>query len=180
MSNPQRPHGLQPTRLPHPWDFPGRSTGVGCHCLLLLPTKSQHFCDMVLKSQDLLGKDIIIQTCMGWRQNFMRLSSRFALEDYHWIPVPWRMMSWTPRCCCCWSWLRNLRSSQMVFHCQKSSLWGFVHQRSPAGGVAFDLYSLSAAESGFLITTEKEKRGEYWQQTKVTQNVYLHLPDCHL
>ena len=22
------------TRLLHPWDFPGRSTGVGCHCLL--------------------------------------------------------------------------------------------------------------------------------------------------
>ena len=29
-----RPHGLQPTRLLHPWDFPGKSTGVGCHCLL--------------------------------------------------------------------------------------------------------------------------------------------------
>ena len=27
-------HGLQPTRLLHPWDFPGKSTGVGCHCLL--------------------------------------------------------------------------------------------------------------------------------------------------
>ena len=25
----------QPTRLFHPWDFPGRSTGVGCHCLLV-------------------------------------------------------------------------------------------------------------------------------------------------
>ena len=28
------PHGLQPTRLLCPWDFPGRSTGVGFHCLL--------------------------------------------------------------------------------------------------------------------------------------------------
>ena len=28
------PHGLQPTRLLHPWDFPGKSSGVGCHCLL--------------------------------------------------------------------------------------------------------------------------------------------------
>jgi len=34
VSNPQRPHGLQPTRLLHTWDFPGKSTGVGCHCLL--------------------------------------------------------------------------------------------------------------------------------------------------
>ena len=24
----------QPTRLLHPWDFPGKSTRVGCHCLL--------------------------------------------------------------------------------------------------------------------------------------------------
>ena len=30
----QQPHGLQPTRLLRPWDFPGKSTGVGCHCLL--------------------------------------------------------------------------------------------------------------------------------------------------
>ena len=28
------PHGLQPTRLLRPWDFPGKSTGVGCHHLL--------------------------------------------------------------------------------------------------------------------------------------------------
>ena len=34
MSNSSRPHGLQPTRLLHPRDFPGKSTGVGCHCLL--------------------------------------------------------------------------------------------------------------------------------------------------
>ena len=34
VSNSQRPHGLQPTRLLRPWDFPGKSTGVGCHCLL--------------------------------------------------------------------------------------------------------------------------------------------------
>ena len=34
VSDPQRPHGLQPTRLLRPWDLPGKSTGVGCHCLL--------------------------------------------------------------------------------------------------------------------------------------------------
>ena len=34
VSDPQRPHGLQPTRLLCPWEFPGKSTGVGCHCLL--------------------------------------------------------------------------------------------------------------------------------------------------
>ena len=34
MSDPQQPHGLQPSRLLRPWDFPSKSTGVGCHCLL--------------------------------------------------------------------------------------------------------------------------------------------------
>ena len=34
VSDPQRPHRLQPSRLFRPWDFPGKSTGVGCHCLL--------------------------------------------------------------------------------------------------------------------------------------------------
>ena len=31
VSDFSRPHGLQPTRLLHPWDFPGKSTGMGCH-----------------------------------------------------------------------------------------------------------------------------------------------------
>ena len=29
-----QPHRWQPTRLPHPWDSPGKNTGVGCHFLL--------------------------------------------------------------------------------------------------------------------------------------------------
>ena len=41
---------LQPTRLLCPWDFPGKSTGVGCHCLLhhislnIFKSISLHFC----------------------------------------------------------------------------------------------------------------------------------------
>ena len=37
VSDSSRPHGLQPTRLLCPWNFPGKSAGVGCHCLL-------HYC----------------------------------------------------------------------------------------------------------------------------------------
>ena len=36
MSDSSQPHGLQPTRLLRPWDFPGKSTGMGCHCLLVI------------------------------------------------------------------------------------------------------------------------------------------------
>ena len=34
MSDSVRPQRRQPTRLPCPWDFPGKNTGVGCHFLL--------------------------------------------------------------------------------------------------------------------------------------------------
>jgi len=52
VSDSRRPHRQQPTRLPHPWDCPGKNTGVGCHCLLRIPgeatTKNKthlHRCD---------------------------------------------------------------------------------------------------------------------------------------
>ena len=34
MSDSVRPHRQKPTRLPRPWDSPGKNTGVGCHFLL--------------------------------------------------------------------------------------------------------------------------------------------------
>ena len=34
VSDSVRPHRQQPTRLPRPWDSPGKNTGVGCHYLL--------------------------------------------------------------------------------------------------------------------------------------------------
>ena len=37
-----RPHRRQATRLPRPWDSPGKNTGVGCHFLLqCMKVKSQ-------------------------------------------------------------------------------------------------------------------------------------------
>ena len=41
LSNSLWPSWLQPTRLLHPWDFPGKNAGVGCHFLLqeIFPTQ---------------------------------------------------------------------------------------------------------------------------------------------
>ena len=41
MSNSLRPHGWSPTRPLCPWDFPGKTTGVGFHFLLqkIFPTQ---------------------------------------------------------------------------------------------------------------------------------------------
>ena len=44
VSDSLRPHGLQPTRLLCPRDFPGNGTGVGCHFLLqgIFPTQGSN------------------------------------------------------------------------------------------------------------------------------------------
>ena len=44
MSDSLQPHGLQPTRLLCPWDFPGKNTGVGCHFLFqgIFPTQGSN------------------------------------------------------------------------------------------------------------------------------------------
>ena len=52
MSNSSPPHRLQPTRLCRPWDFPGKSTGVGCHCLLDTTSNSITFFLRVLQARE--------------------------------------------------------------------------------------------------------------------------------
>ena len=47
MSNSVRPHRWQPTRLPRPWDSPGKSTGVECHCFYMTNL------DSILQSRDI-------------------------------------------------------------------------------------------------------------------------------
>ena len=59
VSDPQRPHGLQPTRLLCPGDVPGKSNGLGCHCLL-------HQCSLVGRNSGCLldspgGTSLVVQ-----------------------------------------------------------------------------------------------------------------------
>ena len=78
VSDSQRPHGPQPTRLLRPWDFPGRSNGVGCHCLFSvlflswLWAKSSSGCSLYAR---LLAKILkyaayVIDHC-SWVQRFL-------------------------------------------------------------------------------------------------------------
>ena len=92
VSDSYRPHGLQPTRLLHPWDFPGKSTGVGCHCLL--PVLQQHtfilsqFWSLEVWNQHhwakvscwqghvllkALGENLLLAFCFWWLLEFLGL-----------------------------------------------------------------------------------------------------------
>ena len=60
MSDSLQPTGLQPTRLPCPWDSPGKNTGVGCHCFLQEVNQ-----DIIIpKSESLVLKFVLTPTTM--------------------------------------------------------------------------------------------------------------------
>ena len=69
VSDSLRPHGLHPTRLLRPWDFPGKSTGVGCHCLLwrALHTYIFFFFCCVTWSTHSLSRDQTYTPCIECR-----------------------------------------------------------------------------------------------------------------
>ena len=81
MSDSVRPYRRQPTRLPRPWDSPGKNTGVGCH--FLLQTNTLH----VTKLEETFPKQLTLQT-RGFRQSqsFLLLCSYLS---------PWPGLIWS-------------------------------------------------------------------------------------
>ena len=89
----ERPHGLQPTRLFRPWDFPGKSTGVGCHCLLgsilksraiTLPTKVRRIKAIVFP--------VVMYGCESWTTKKAEHRRIDTFELWCWrrlLRVPW-------------------------------------------------------------------------------------------
>ena len=88
ISDSSRPHGLQPSRLLHPWDFPSKGTGVGCHCFLWWPRQSvkkqrHHFADKDVSSQS-YGFPIVMYVWM-WELDH---KEGWVLENwYFWTMV---------------------------------------------------------------------------------------------
>ena len=96
VSNSLRPHGLQPTRLLCPWDFPGKSTGVGCHCLHWL-------CRFWMATlQNFLSQFLIIILCVplcslslsflngwmdGWIDRYRSLATYISIPKAHIHPM---------------------------------------------------------------------------------------------
>ena len=81
VSDSSRPHGLQPTRLLRPWDFPGKSTGVGCHCLLLI--QSRFIIKKKRKEKNLLIKKMKSSNIMYRRHEGCFNLSLMILQGYN-------------------------------------------------------------------------------------------------
>ena len=101
MSDSSRPHGLQPTRLLHPWDFACNSIGVGCHCLL------RNVDNSMLKRRDvtLLTKvctvkamlfPVVMYGCESWTIKKAECQGIYAFELRCWRRLL-QVLPWTAR-----------------------------------------------------------------------------------
>ena len=118
MSDSERPHGLQPTRLLHPWDSPGKSTGVWCHFLLqeIFPTQE-------LNLGLLHCRQMLYHLSHQGSNHSISASSALLVVAYTWITVvlndlPWK---WTGIIL---SFLRLHPSTAFWMLCW---LWGLLH-----------------------------------------------------
>ena len=88
MSDSKQPHRRQPTRLPHPWDSPGKNTGVGCHFLLQC---------MKVKSEGKLLSCARLFTTPWTAAHQAPPSMGFSRQEY-WSRVPLPSPECAPRC----------------------------------------------------------------------------------
>ena len=114
-----RPHRQQPTRLLHPWDFPGKNIGVGCHCLLQKAKAAAPKAIISLSSEPAVAgffsnliifnwKIIASQYCVGFCHTSTWISHRYIYiyplssePPSHLPPLPtplgcYRALVWVP------------------------------------------------------------------------------------
>ena len=73
-----RPRRWQPTRLPHPWDSPGKNNGVGCHFLLQC---------MKVESESVVAQSCLTLATPWTAAHQALLSMGFSRQEY-WSGVP--------------------------------------------------------------------------------------------
>jgi len=74
-----RPHGLQPTRLLHPWDSPGKNTGVGCHFLLQ--------CRQVKSESEVAQSSLTFSDPMDCSQPGSSIHGIFQARVLEWVAI---------------------------------------------------------------------------------------------
>ena len=90
VSDPQRPHGLQSSSLLRPWDFPGKSTGVGCHCLLRFKSRDITFPTKICLIKAMVFP-VVMYGCKSWT---VKKAERWRIDAFElWC---WRRLLTVP------------------------------------------------------------------------------------
>ena len=85
VSDSVRPQRRQPTRLPRPWDPPGKNTGVGCHCLLqCMKVKSEsEVAQSCLTVSDLMAGDFKWTLLIQYLVLSVKIETGILTRDAH-------------------------------------------------------------------------------------------------
>ena len=95
MSDSVWPHRRQPTRLPRPWDSPGKNTGVGCHFLLQC---------MKVKSESEVSQSCpTLSNPMDCSLPGSSIHGIFQARVLEWLPLPSSTSMWD-ECNCAVYW----------------------------------------------------------------------------
>ena len=86
MSDSVRPHRRQPTRLPHPWDSPGKNTGVGCHFLLQ--------CMKVKSESEVAQLCPTLHDSMDCSLQGSSIHGIFQARVLEWVPIAFSLAPW--------------------------------------------------------------------------------------
>ena len=136
MSDSVRPHRRQPTRLPRPWDSPGKNTGVGCHFLLQC---------MKEKSESEVAQSCHRHSLVAWAENqggrrVLTCVLQSSLHFPHWC-FPTKL------------W----RDTSAI----KTSVWNVIHRfEDSISGALFSPQAL-CSESTVLYLMCREKRNTF-------------------
>ena len=117
VSDSSRPHGLHPSRLLHPWDFPGKRTGVGRHCLLHFQSLPSYYSDTI-SSCYLFLNFIEIQL---WHMNSSG-SSCFHSALHLWVSF----LLLVVEVVCSFSWLHSSPQYEFITNCLFPMLRAFI------------------------------------------------------
>ena len=79
MSDSVQPYRQPPTRLPHPWDSPGKNTGVGCHFLLQ--------CMKVKSEREVAQSYLTLRNPMGYSPLGSSVHGIFQARVLEWGPI---------------------------------------------------------------------------------------------
>ena len=88
MSDSVQPHRQQPTRLPCPWDSPGKNTGVGCHFLLQC---------MKVSESEVTQSALLFVTLLDCSLPGSSVHGIFQARVLEWVAVPFSRESSQPR-----------------------------------------------------------------------------------
>ena len=86
VSDSVRPHRWQTTKLCHPWDSPGKSTGVGCHFLLQ--------CMKVKNESEVAQSCPILLHPMDCSVPGSSVHGIFQARALEWVPLPSPRAQW--------------------------------------------------------------------------------------